>query len=172
MPVGGRILTGKRGSALRLLPPPCRWLYHVVMTEPSIELLESDDIDALERVADGVFDSPIQASLAAEFLADPRHHLAVAIRDGTVIGFASAIHYVHPDKPAELWINEIGVAPSERDRGIGSKLMRVLFRLAADLGCTQAWVLAEPGNLGARQFYRSLGGSEAPAIMSSFDTSA
>ena len=172
MPVGGRILTGKQGSALRLLPPPCCWLYHVVMTEPSVELLESDDFDALERVADGVFDSPIRTSLAAEFLADSRHHMAVAVRDGTVIGFATAIHYVHPDKPAELWITEIAVAPPERDRGIGKKLMRVLFRLGAELGCAQAWVLAEPGNLGARQFYRSLGGREAPAIMYSFDTSA
>lgn len=172
MPVGGRILTGKQGIALRLLPPSCRWLYHVVMTEPSIELLDADDIDVLERVADGVFDCPVQASLAAEFLADPRHHLAVAIRGGEVIGFASAIHYAQPDKPAELWISEIGVAPANRNRGIGKELMRVLFRLAADLGCSQAWVLAEPGNLGARQFYRSLGGSEAPAVMYSFETPA
>ena len=142
------------------------------MTEPSIELLDSDDLDALERVADGLFDNPIRASLAAEFLADPRHHLAVAVRDGAVVGFASAVHYVHPDKPPELWINEIAVAPSNRNRGIGKELMRVLFRLAENLGCTQAWVLAEPGNLGARQFYRALGGSEAPAVMYSFDTSA
>ena len=55
----------------------------------------------------------------AEFLADSRHHLAVAVDEGRVVGMASAVHYVHPDKPPELWINEVGVAPTHRGLGIG-----------------------------------------------------
>jgi hypothetical protein len=54
------------------------------------------------NVAAEVFDNPIDADLTAEFLGDARHHLAVAIDDGLVVGFASAIHYVHPDKPPQL----------------------------------------------------------------------
>jgi len=64
-----------------------------------------------------VFDNPINAEWTREFLADPRHHIAVAIDDGLVVGFASGVHYIHPDKPAELWINEVGVAPAHRRRG-------------------------------------------------------
>jgi aminoglycoside 6'-N-acetyltransferase I len=33
----------------------------------------------VSRVAPGVFDDPINPARAAEFLADPRHHLAVAL---------------------------------------------------------------------------------------------
>jgi len=75
-----------------------------------IKLLGCDDAGVLTRVAPGVFDHAVSEDLCAEFLSDPRHHLAVALGDGVVVGFASAVHYVHPDKPAELWINEIGVA--------------------------------------------------------------
>lgn len=69
------------------------------MSNPiEIKLLKATDCDALLSVADNVFDDPIDLATAAEFLADARHHLAVAIADGLVVGFISAVHYVHPDK--------------------------------------------------------------------------
>src|SRR5690554_1295594 len=78
-----------------------------------IALLGQDDLAALETVASGVFDDPVDLERTREFLRDPRHHLVVAIDTGTVVGFVSAVHYVHPDKPApEMWINEVGVATS------------------------------------------------------------
>jgi hypothetical protein len=41
----------------------------------------------------------------------------MATAGDTVVGFASAVHYVHPDKAPELWINEVGVAePGDRIR--------------------------------------------------------
>jgi hypothetical protein len=76
-----------------------------------IRHLGPDDEQVLRHVAAGVFDHDVDPALASEFLRDPRHHLVVAIEDGSVVGFASGVHYVHPDKPAELWINEVGVAP-------------------------------------------------------------
>ncbi len=57
-------------------------------------ILTSADIAALEHVADGVFDGPVVPALAAEFLADDRHCICVAIEDGLVVGFASAVRYV------------------------------------------------------------------------------
>ena len=72
--------------------------------------LGQQNVSYLANVLPGVFDNPVDNRLSAEFLADPRHHLVVAIDDGAIIGFASAVHYVHRDKPAELWINEVGVA--------------------------------------------------------------
>ena len=81
-----------------------------------IKILQPGDDHVLMNVAAEVFDNPINAALTKEFLEDPRHHIAVAIDDEQVVGFASGIHYVHPDKPPELWINEVGVAPTHRRR--------------------------------------------------------
>src|SRR5262249_59656854 len=94
-----------------------------------IRLLSAHDAAALERVAPGVFDDPLDPAATREFLSDPRHHIAVAIDDGIVVGFVSAVHYAHPDKAApELWMNEVSVAPPHPGRGIGKA------RIAAVLG--------------------------------------
>ena len=92
-----------------------------------IKVLREDEAPVLRHVAPGVFDRPVNPEWAARFLRDTRHHLAVALQDGWVVGFASAVHYDHPDKPAELWINEVGVAPSHRGRGAGKAVLRELF---------------------------------------------
>lgn len=57
-------------------------------------MLTSADAAVLNRVADDLFDQAVQPALAGEFLSDPRHHLAVALDDGLVVGFASGVHYV------------------------------------------------------------------------------
>jgi GNAT superfamily N-acetyltransferase len=83
-----------------------------------------------------VFDDPINAGRADEFLADPRHHVAVAVEDGRVVGFVTSVHYVHPDKPRpELWINKIGVAAAHRGRGLGTRLLRAVFAVPGDMPC-------------------------------------
>ena len=82
-----------------------------------IKLLGRGDADVLRNAAPGVFDDSLIPSATEEFLADERHHLAVAIDGDVVIGFASAVHYVHPDKPnPEMWINEVGVASKRESR--------------------------------------------------------
>lgn len=70
-----------------------------------ILLLQPGDEAVLGNVAPGVFDHPIDSRLTAEFLADARHHVAVAVDEGMVVGFASGVHYAHPDKPCELCVN-------------------------------------------------------------------
>jgi len=134
-----------------------------------IKLLSQDDGELLKHVAVGVFDLPVDHDLTAEFLRDPRHHLAVAVDDSQVVGIASAVHYIHPDKLPELWINEIAVASSYRGRGIGKRLMTALFELGRTLGCAAAWALAEDENEDAKRFYVSLGGRPSRTTMFSFD---
>jgi hypothetical protein len=63
-----------------------------------IKVLQHGDDGILMNVAPEVFDNAIDPALTREFLEDPRHHIAVAIDAGLVIGFASGVHYVHPDK--------------------------------------------------------------------------
>jgi aminoglycoside 6'-N-acetyltransferase I len=128
-----------------------------------IRLLGPGDAAVLARVAEEVFDEVPTAALTGEFLADPRHHVAVAIEAGVVVGFASGVHYVHPDKPAELFVNEVGVSPAHQRRGIGRRLLQALLDHGASLGCVSAWVLTEPGNDAARGLYAAAGGREAAA---------
>ena len=125
-----------------------------------IRVLGPGDEALLSDAVPGVFDHAVVPALAREFLADPRHHIAVAVVDGRVVGFASAVHYVHPDKPAELWINEVGLALAFRRRGLGRQLLQTLFRLGTALGCAEAWVLTDRANLGAQALYASVGGTE------------
>jgi aminoglycoside 6'-N-acetyltransferase I len=94
----------------------------------AVRLLGPGDAAVFDRVVEGVFDNPIDPRWRADFFADPRHHLAVAIDGDLVVGMASAVHYVYPDKPPELWVNEVGVAPAYRSRGIGRALLEALFQ--------------------------------------------
>lgn len=124
-------------------------------------VLSELDGEVLSNVSPDVFDDPVDPRWSAEFLADPRHHLAVAMDDGVVVGMASGVHYVHPDKPPELWINEVGVADTHQGRGIGREILRVLLAHARTLGCREAWVLTSPDNTSARRMYAAAGGVEA-----------
>jgi len=125
-----------------------------------ITIVRAGNADLLTRVAAGVFDHAIKSDRCREFISDPRHHLAVAIESGVVVGMASAVHYVHPDKEPELWINEVAVAPTHQRRGLGKRLVDALLDLGRQLGCTEAWVLTDRGNAPAMRLYASCGGSE------------
>lgn len=134
----------------------------------SIRLATHDDLEALEQVAPDVFDEAVHPKWASEFLSDPRHHLAIALDDGEVVGMASAVHYVHPDKPPELWINEAGVAPTHLRKGIGTRLLQALFEHGSTLGCAGAWVLTEASNVPAGALYSSLGGRREDVVLYEF----
>jgi len=139
--------------------PPAAVTFHLV-TEATADLLD--------RVDEDVFDNPVDPASLRRFLANPMNHLVVArVEDpndpthvGTVIGMASAISYVHPDKPLQLFINEVGVAGQHRRSGVGTRLMEFLLNHAQGLGCTEAWVATEVGNSAARALYRATGGRE------------
>lgn len=126
-----------------------------------VRMLKADEASVLNDVAPDVFDHPISERWTAEFFADARHHLAVAQDGPRVVGMASGVHYVHPDKPPELFINEVGVADSHQGQGLGRRLMRELLAHARTLGCVTAWVLTESSNTAARRLYASAGGEEA-----------
>ncbi len=125
-----------------------------------VRMLKAGEEDVLAHVAPDVFDDEVEPRLTKEFLADPRHHLVVAIDEGVVVGFASALHYVHLDKPAELWINEVAVAPAHQRRGVAKKILQVLFAHGRSLGCKIGWVLTETDNTAALALYASAGGKE------------
>lgn len=121
-----------------------------------VRLLGREDRDVLGKLAADVFDHAIDPHWAAEFFNDPRHHIVVALDAGLVVGMVTSFHYVHPDKAPQMFINELGVAPSHRRRGIARRLMGAMLRHARTLGCTEAWVGTENENVEARGLYESL----------------
>ncbi len=138
------------------------------MTE--IRLALPTDAALFERAAD-VFDAPPVPALVAEFLDDPRHHIILALDPG-IVGFVSGLHYIHPDKPCELWINELSVRETHRRRGIATAMMQAMFAHAKTLGCGTAWVIADPTDM-AMGFYQSLDAEQTGSqlAMFSFDLS-
>ena len=135
----------------------------------AVRILGRDQAGVLDRVAPGVFDHAVDRRWTEQFFADPRHHLAVAIRAGEVVGMASAVHYVHPDKPPELWVNEVGVAPACQRQGLGKRLLAALFAHGRSLGCSEAWLGTEADNIAARRLYASAGGVAEPMLYFTFD---
>jgi aminoglycoside 6'-N-acetyltransferase I len=127
-----------------------------------IKILGRGDEQVLANIAAEVFDKKIDKQLSSEFLSDLRHHLAVAIESGQVVGFVSAVHYVHPDKSPELWINEVSVTSTHRNQGLGKQLLYAMFEAGRAVGCSEAWVLTDRSNTRAMRLYLSAGGTEFP----------
>lgn len=133
-----------------------------------IRLLGPGDAAVLARVADDVFDDPVDPRWTSAFLSDARHHLIVALDGELVVGIASGVDYVHPDKAPQLWINELGVAPSHRRRGIGRRLLDALLAHGRALGCTEAWLGTEHDNDAARRLYEAAGSAAEPFVLYAF----
>ena len=108
-----------------------------------VRLLSRSDADVLMRADDDVFDAPVRRDYAKAFLADSNSVIAVALHQDTVVGMASALTYRHPDKPLQMFVNEVGVASAYLRRGIGKALVSCLLEAARELGCTEAWVATE-----------------------------
>ncbi len=137
----------------------------------TVRILGPTEHSVLEKVAPDVFDDTPRPELSREFLRDPRHHLAVAIsEDGLVVGMASGVHYVHPDKQPQMFINEVGVSPAHEGQGLGKRLVAALLERASALGCTEAWTATEPENARAQALYARAGGvkDQTPFVMFTF----
>ena len=130
-----------------------------------IVIAGAGDGQLLDRVAEGVFDNPIRPDMLTLFLEDPRHHLALAIENGEVVGMASANEYLHPDKDVQAWINEVGVAPAFRARGIATRLLGAMIERLRSRGLASVWVATEAGNDAARALYRKVGAEETEGVV-------
>jgi ribosomal protein S18 acetylase RimI-like enzyme len=136
----------------------------------AIRILSPTDEAALQHVAPHIFSKPIDSHLAAEFLHDDRHHMAVALDGNVIVGFASGVLYRHPDKPPELRINEVSVATSHRKHGIGKRVIQALVDVGRVSGCREVRVLTDRSNMAANQLFKSIGRTEAlgEIILNSF----
>ena len=128
----------------------------------SIHILDRNNSQLLDKVAADVFDHEIQPQYLSAFLDDPRHVLCFATDDEAVVGMASAFEYFHPDKPPQLFINEVGVAPGHRRQGIGRRLVEALLANAKQRGCTYAWLGTDIDNTSGQACFGSVRGAGTP----------
>lgn len=126
----------------------------------TIHRVSAANATLLLHVDDDVFDHAVDPLFLREFLDTPSNVLFVAVDDDVVVGMATGLTYVHPDKPRAIFINEVGVSAKYRRRGIGRRLVAAILEWGQSEGCSEAWVATEVDNVAARSLYRSLGGVE------------
>lgn len=128
----------------------------------SFHVVDEREARHLASIDAEVFDGPIQPESLAAFIADPRHVLVIAVDGGRTVGMATGVEIFQPDKAPQLFINELGVAPAYRRRGIGRRLLAMLCEAARARGCASAWVGTEPDNVAANALYRSFADDAEP----------
>ena len=130
-----------------------------------VHLITARNAHLLDTVADGVFEQPLSAGLLARYCADPAQALFVAVLDGLVVGQLKSALHRHPEKPANLFIEELSTAPELRRRGIASMLIDAAIAHAATEGCAELWLATEPENDAANALYKRLGLSGQHVVM-------
>tara|TARA_R110002049_G_scaffold20717_13_gene75970 strand:+ start:2099 stop:2545 length:447 start_codon:yes stop_codon:yes gene_type:complete len=128
----------------------------------TVQPLNDANSTLLENIAPDVFDNAIDPVQLQAFLDDPRHIMFLAVEEQSVVGMASAVEYFHPDKPPQLWINEVGVTAAHRRRGIGRSLVAALLDVARQRGCVYAWLGTDSDNVAGQACFDSVPGGEQP----------
>jgi ribosomal protein S18 acetylase RimI-like enzyme len=137
---------------------------------PSWQIRRLGPDDAAAVLAADVFDGPATPEGTGRFLgqagaADPRNILMVAELAGQIVGFASGTVLDHPDKPPNLFVQEVGVNDAAQRQGIGRALVVALRAEGRKAGCAASWVLTEVDNGPARALYTSTGGVETLGVV-------
>ncbi len=117
-----------------------------------------------------LFDSPPRPDATRRFLAEPTHHLLMALLDGEPLGFVTGVETTHPDKGTEMFLYELSVAEPHRRRGIGRALVEALARTARERGCYGMFVLTDDETPAAMGTYATAG-ANAPTKRLMYDWS-
>jgi ribosomal protein S18 acetylase RimI-like enzyme len=119
-----------------------------------IKRIGVNDAAVFGRVAAEVFDEPVVPARLSAYLKDSGNLMVLAMASDEVVGQVAAVIHRHPDKPTELYIDEVGVTPHLRKQGVAKSMMQEMLRWGKELGCEEAWVGTEPDNFSARALYQ------------------
>lgn len=120
--------------------------------------MAAGDEALFDSVGPEVFDRPIDPERLVAYLRTPGHLMVLALEDGLVVGQCAAVVHRHPDKPDELYVDEVGTASTHLRQGIARKMMAEMFAWGRELGCKEAWLGAELDNAAANALYRAIDG--------------
>ncbi len=122
----------------------------------------------LQNIAEDVFDYEIDPKRLPLYLDSPGNLLIVAVYDQQVIGQISAYVHSHPDQGSDIYIDNLGVAPTFQRRGIARCLVDEVFAWGKAFGCQQAWIVTDIDNSAARALYEERGAAAEPIVMFSY----
>jgi ribosomal protein S18 acetylase RimI-like enzyme len=131
----------------------------------AIVRIEPANLALLEAVDPDCFDEPIDLARAARCVASPDAALFVAVAGGVVVGQCLAAIHRHPDKPTELYLDDLAVSPTFQRRGIATRLVEACRAWARTHGAEELWVATEPDNAAATALYRALGLAPRTALV-------
>jgi ribosomal protein S18 acetylase RimI-like enzyme len=105
----------------------------------------------------------------AALLADPRTLMLVAFDGERAVGLVLAheLPRRHGDR-SELFVYDVEMAETHRQRGIASALLARLAELARERGIRVGFVLTDEDNVAANALYRSAGGTSSQDVMWEF----
>ena len=127
--------------------------------------ITGENAHLLNRVAPGVFDHAIDPDRLARYLSSPGNWMCLALKDGLVVGMCMSVVHDHPDKPTELFLDEIGTGDDWRRQGIARMLMQMVFDRADEEEIEEIWLGTEPDNVPARGLYESTGAKPEEAVI-------
>jgi ribosomal protein S18 acetylase RimI-like enzyme len=127
------------------------------------------DAAVLASLAPEVLDASVDPAWLAAFLAEPGHIMIVARVDEVVVGQLAAIVHHHPDRPPDLYIDDLAVTPALRRQGIAQRLLDDAMALGTQLGCAQAWIVTETDNPPARALYEGRDAEPASVVMYEYE---
>lgn len=130
----------------------------------TVRRIGQSDTGAFEKIGIDVFDEPVDAARLSAYLATPGHLMVLAFDGELVVGQCAGVIHRHPDKPTELYVDEVGTASTHLRQGIATAMMKDLFAWGRELGCTEAWLGTELDNDAANALYRGMRPSEDAAI--------
>src|SRR5262245_56332500 len=93
----------------------------------TIHRITTQNARLLDRTAADVFDHDIDPVFLKDYATAPDHALFVAVSDGVVIGQARGVLHRQPDSAADLYIDNLGVAPSRQREGAATQLLEALI---------------------------------------------
>ncbi len=144
------------------------------MTNVQTRRITDQDLDLFDNLAPEVFDEAIHPERLKAYLNEPCNLMLLAYEeqpDGTnlTVGQCAAVLHLHPDKPTELYVDELGTALTHRRRGIARRLMKEILDWGEEHGCPEGWLGTELDNKPARTLYEDLFDPGEEIVMYEFD---
>ena len=125
--------------------------------------LASQAIRTLKSEAESTDSLSVDSASMKQWLENPANILIVAAaQNAMAVGFALGYVLDRVDCPQPmLCFYELVVAPNQRRKGIGRKLVEAMKRVADQSHARKMWVQTDPDNHAARALYKSAGGIES-----------
>jgi GNAT superfamily N-acetyltransferase len=134
------------------------------VTTPTIRRATVEDADAVMAMVLAIAQHEgqlehilVSADTWRDMLGRPEVLVLLAEVNSAPVGYVSAVRILHLWSGGDIiWLDDLYVAESSRNGGIGAQLMREMAQLAAADGLIIRWEM-QADNHSAERFYRRLG---------------